>query len=67
MAVSVDVTTKTNKHIHTRGPREGQARRSGPPPPDKSQKYRVSYQYWFGTPEKSQSYQARLKLHTLQL
>ena len=28
------------------------------PPPEKSQKYKVSLQYWFGSPAKSQSYQA---------
>ena len=33
-------------------------RGSGTPPPEKSQKYRVSQQYWSGSPEKSQSYQA---------
>ena len=25
--------------------------------PDKTQSYRVSKQYWFGSPEKTQSYQ----------
>ena len=35
---------------------------SGPPPPvKKSQKYRVSKQYWFGSPEKSQSFQASIQ------
>ena len=29
-------------------------------PPEKSQKYRVSLQYWSGSPEKSQSYQASI-------
>ena len=29
----------------------------GPDPPEKSQKIRVSKQYWSGSPEKSQSYQ----------
>ena len=32
-----------------------------PPPPKKSQKYRFSLQYWSGSPEKSQSYQASNK------
>ena len=31
-----------------------------PPPPEKSQKYRVSLQYWSRSPEKSQSYQASI-------
>ena len=30
----------------------------GSGPPEKSPKYRVSYQYWSGSPEKSQSYQS---------
>ena len=30
----------------------------GPVPPEKSQKYRVSLQYWSESPAKSQSYQA---------
>ena len=30
----------------------------GPYPPEKSQKYRVSKQYWSGSPDKLQSYQA---------
>ena len=33
----------------------------GPDPPEKSQKYRVSYQYWSRYPEKSQSYQASIQ------
>ena len=32
-----------------------------PLPPEKSQKYRVSWQYWSESPEKSQSYQARIQ------
>ena len=32
-----------------------------PPPSQKSQKYRVSWQYWSGSPEKSQSYQATIQ------
>ena len=36
-------------------------RGSGPPPPEKSQKYRVSLQCWSGSPEKSQSYQATIQ------
>ena len=39
-------------------PEEGQG--SGPSPPEKSQKYRVSLHYWSGPPEKSQSYQASI-------
>ena len=30
-------------------------------PPEKSQKYRVSLQYWAGSPKKSQSYQASIQ------
>ena len=36
----------------------GETGGSDPPPPDKPQKYRVSYQYLSGFPVKSQSYQA---------
>ena len=32
-----------------------------PPPPEKSQKYRVSLQCWSDSPEKSQSYQASIQ------
>ena len=32
-----------------------------PPPPEKSQKYRVSLQYWSGSREQSQSYLARIQ------
>ena len=32
----------------------------GPDPTEKSQNYRVSLQYWSGSPEKSQSYQASI-------
>ena len=32
-----------------------------PLPPEKSQKYRVSKQYWPGPPEKSQSYRASIR------
>ena len=32
-----------------------------PPPPEKSQKIRVSKQYWSGSPAKSQSYQASIQ------
>ena len=32
-----------------------------PPPPEKSQKSRVSKQYWSRSPEKSQSYQASIQ------
>ena len=35
-------------------------RHSDPTPPEKSEKYRVSLQYWSGSPEKSQSYQASI-------
>ena len=31
-------------------------------PPEKSQKYRVCLQYWSGSPEKSQSYQASINV-----
>ena len=33
----------------------------GPDPPEKSQKYRVSWQYWSRSPEKLQSYQASIQ------
>ena len=32
-----------------------------PPPPEKSQKYWVSLQYWSGSPEKQQSYQSSIQ------
>ena len=32
----------------------------GPDPPEKSQKIRVFWQYWSGSPEKSQSFQASI-------
>ena len=44
-------------------PDEEQVVRTPPPPPQPyiSQKYRVSWQYWSGSPEKSQSYQASIQ------
>ena len=33
-----------------------------PPRPEKSQKYRISLQYWSGSPEKSQSCQASINV-----
>ena len=45
--------------IHMRIQREG--RTGGPDPPEKSQKYRVSLQYWSGSLEKSQIYQASIQ------
>ena len=36
-------------------------RGSRPPPPEKSQKIRISKQYWSRSPEKSQSYQASIQ------
>ena len=33
----------------------------GPDPPEKSQKYRVSKQYWSGSPEKLQGYKASIQ------
>ena len=33
--------------------------------PWKTQKYGVSYQYWFRSPEKSQSYQASIQFWTI--
>ena len=36
-----------------------------PPPPEKSQKYRVSKQYWPGPPEKSQKYWASINVRPL--
>ena len=32
-----------------------------PPRPEQSQKYKVSYPYWSGSPSKSQSYQASIR------
>ena len=45
------------------GESRGGGRGSGPPPPppEKSQKIRVSKQYWSRSPEKSQSYQASIQ------
>ena len=42
-------------------PEGGGAGSPPPPSPEKSQKYRVSYQYWSGSPEQSQSYQASIQ------
>ena len=41
-------------------PERGQGVRT-PHPPEKSQKYRVPYQYWSGSPLKPHSYQASIK------
>ena len=38
----------------------GWGQRVRTPLPEKSQKYRVSVQHWFGPPEKLQSYRARI-------
>ena len=46
---------------HGRIQRGGQGVRTTPPPPEKSQKIRVSKQYWSRSPEKSQSYQASIQ------
>ena len=50
--------SETDSEKGMRGSRggEGQGART---PPEKSQNYRVSYQYLSGSPEKSLSYQAR--------
>ena len=37
----------------------------GPDPPEKSQKYRVSKQYWSGSPGKSQNYKASIQCRAI--
>ena len=49
-----------DKEVHVRIQRGRQGVRT-PPPPEKSQKYRVSYQYWSRFPEKAQGYQASIQ------
>ena len=49
-------------HRHSMPGSRGGTEDLGPPPPphpEKSQSYRASYQYWSGSPENLQSYQAR--------
>ena len=46
-------------------PEGGGGRGSGPPPTGISQKYRVSKQYWSGSPSKSQSYQASIQCRAI--
>ena len=43
------------------GGSRGGGRGSGPPLPEKSQHYKVSQQYWSGSPGKSQGYQASIQ------
>ena len=40
----------------------GGGRAGGANPPEKSPKYRVLYQYWSGSPEKSYSYQSEFEV-----
>ena len=52
---------RTANVMHGRIQRGGWGKGSGPPPPLKHhKKYRVSLQYWSGSPEKSQSFQASI-------
>ena len=51
------------EHVPSADPEGGTGGPDPPPPsPKKSQKYRVSLQYWSLSPEKSQSYQASIEL-----
>ena len=53
-----------NKKVHTWNPwadPDGGTGVGTPPPPEKSQRYRVSLQNWSGSPEKSQIYQASIQ------
>ena len=51
----------TGKGLSSCADPEGGTGGLDPPPPEKSQKYRVSKQYWPWSPNKSQSYQASIQ------
>ena len=55
LGISVQLT-RSNYCDRSHADPEGVGLVSGPPP-EKSQSYRVSQQYWLGSPEKSQIYQ----------
>ena len=53
-------TESKNLHMGT-SCADPEGRTGGQDPPEKSQIYRVSYQYWTGSPVKPQSYQASIQ------
>ena len=60
MLVSFNIRETVKHTCYMRGSRGGDRGSGPPPPPGKLQKYRVPLQYWSGSFEKSQSYQASI-------
>ena len=56
--MSSNLGLQISQVTYMRGSRGGGGGGSGSGRPEKSQKYKVSLQYWSGLPAKSQSYQA---------